>query len=176
LREGFPAPTYARVKAYANFNMHIGRYWTGAEVVGDRLRLDTSDGPFTADFAISGTGVSHDLSQRPELAAYADNIAVWADRYTPPPAEQHARLGQFPYLSPDYAFTERQPGLMPWLADIHFFGVGSALSFGPAGASINAMSIAVPKLVAGVTRGLFRADLTEHWAQLMAYDVKQVDL
>jgi hypothetical protein len=65
---------------------------------------------------------------------------------------------------------------MPWLSDIHFFGVGSALSFGPAGASINAMSIAVPKLVAGVTRGLFRADLTEHWAQLLAYDVKQVEL
>ncbi len=38
------------------------------------------------------------------------------------------------------------------------------------------MTSAVPKLVAGVTRGLFRADLQEHWAALQAYDVPQVDL
>ena len=50
------------------------------------------------------------------------------------------------------------------------------MSFGPAGASINAMSIAVPKLVAGVTRGLFRADVAEHLVRLLAYDVKQVEL
>jgi hypothetical protein len=176
LREGFPAPTYARVKAFDNFTMHVGRAWTGARVVSNRVQLETSDAPFTADFVISGTGVSHDFTHRPELAPYAENIALWRDRYTPPPAEQHARLERFPYLGSDYALTERVPGRTPWLRDVHFFAVGSALSFGPAGASINAMSIAVPKLVAGVTRGLFRDDIEAHWADLQAYDVKQVEL
>jgi cation diffusion facilitator CzcD-associated flavoprotein CzcO len=176
LREGFPAPTYARVKAFDQFTMHVGQPWTGASVAGERLRIETPGGPFFADFAIAGTGVSHDLTHRRELAPYADNIAVWADRYTPPPEERHARLEQFPYLAPDYTLTERVPGRTPWLSDFHFFAVGSALSFGPAGASINAMSIAVPKLVAGVTRGLFRDDIGEHWERLQAYDVKQVDL
>jgi cation diffusion facilitator CzcD-associated flavoprotein CzcO len=176
LREGFPADTYARVKAHDNFHMHVGRSWTGAAVRGETLRIETSAGPFDADFAIAGTGVVHDFTRRPELAGCAHNIALWRDRYTPPPEARNARLEQFPYLAPDYTFIEREPGRTPWLRDIHFFGVGTALSFGPAGASINAMSIAVPKLVAGVTRALFRADLAEHWASLQAYDVKQVDL
>jgi hypothetical protein len=38
------------------------------------------------------------------------------------------------------------------------------------------MTIATPKLVAGVTRGLFRADLAEHWRDLLACDVRQVEL
>jgi cation diffusion facilitator CzcD-associated flavoprotein CzcO len=176
LREGFPADTYARVKAHDNFSMHVGEGWEAAEPQGERLRITTTVGPFDADFAIAGTGVMHDLTHRPELAGCAANIALWRDRYTPPPAERHPRLELCPYLAADYTFMEREPGLTPWVRDIHFFGVGTAASFGPAGASINAMSIAVPKLVAGVTRALFRADIAEHWGSLRAYDVKQVEL
>ena len=71
---------------------------------------------------------------------------------------------------------ERTPGEAPWLADIHVFGIGATLSFGPSGSSINAMTTAVPKVVAGVTRGLFAGDLQRHWESLLAYDVKQVEL
>ena len=85
-------------------------------------------------------------------------------------------LGAYPYLGPDYAFLEKAPGEAPWLADIHLFGIGSTLSFGPSGSSINAMTSAVPKLVAGVTRGLFSGDIERHWRSLQAYDVKQVEL
>ena len=174
LREGFPPATYARVTAHANFTMHTGRPWTGAAMQDGRILLQTPHGPFAADFAICGTGVRHDPALRPELAACAHNIARWSDRHAPAAADE--RLGAFPYLDTDYAFTERVPGLTPWVADLHLFGVGTSVSFGPAGSSINAMTTAVPKLVAGVTRGLFRADLQEHWDALQAYDVPQVDL
>lgn len=176
LREGFPADTWARVAAFANFTLHVGRPWTGADIIGNRVRLATPEGPFDADFVICGTGIDHGARLRPELAACADNIATWADRYTPPPRERNDRLGRFPYLSADFAFTEKTPGLTPWIADLHLFGIGTTMSFGPSGSSINAMTIAVPKLVAGVTRGLFRADLDDHWASLRAYDVKQVEI
>ena len=56
------------------------------------------------------------------------------------------------------------------------FGIGSTLSFGPSGSSINALTAAVPKVAAGVTRGLFAGDLQRHWESLLAYDVKQVEL
>ena len=176
LREGFPADTYARVNAHRNFIMHTGRPWTGARVTDGQVVLDTPRGPFTADYLICGTGVRHDYGQRPELAAFAGNIARWSDRYAPPAAERDDRLGEMPYLDPDYSFTEREPGRTPWIADIHLFGIGTSMSFGPAGSSINAMGIAVPKLVAGVTRGLFRADLEQHWAALRAYAIPQVVL
>jgi FAD-dependent urate hydroxylase len=47
------------------------------------------------------------------------------------------------------------------------------MSFGPSGSSINAMTTPIPKLVYGLTRGLFRADLEGPWSSLKAYDVPQ---
>jgi len=35
------------------------------------------------------------------------------------------------------------------------------------------MTTSVPKLVHGLTRGLFRADIERHWASFKAYDVPQ---
>lgn len=175
-REGFPADTYKRVTAFPNFMMEVGRPWTGASMEGDRIRLDTPRGPFHTDFAICGTGVRQDLSKRPELAAFADKVALWRDRFAPPAGEQDELLGAYAYLAPDYSFVEKWPGSAPWLGDIHVFGIGSTLSFGPSGSSINAMTIAVPKLVAGLTRGLFQADLSRHWQALLDYDLRQVEL
>jgi hypothetical protein len=50
------------------------------------------------------------------------------------------------------------------------------MSFGPSGSSINAMTTAVPKLVAGITRGLFKEDIGQHWESFSAYDVPQARL
>jgi FAD-dependent urate hydroxylase len=175
-REGFPGDTYKRVLAFPNFTMHLSRTWTGARMEGGRVCIETSRGPFRADYAICGTGIRQNVALRPELASFADKIALWSHRYTPPPEEEDPLLAAYPYLGPDYAFLERTPSEAPWLADIHLFGIGSTLSFGPSGSSINAMTIAVPRLVAGLTRGLFAGDLQRHWEALRTYDVKQMEL
>ena len=177
MREGFPPDTYRRVIAFPDFVMHVGRGWTGAAVRPDgRIEIATVRGPFVADYAICGTGIVQDFALRPELARAAPHIARWRDRYTPPAEERDERLAEFPYLGPDYAFMERVPGAASWIADIHLFGIGATMSFGPSGSSINAMTTATPALVAGVTRGLFAADLPAHWASLQAYNVKQVEV
>eukprot|EP01035_Chromulina_nebulosa_P014571 gene14571-19278_t len=113
---------------------------------------------------------------RRELQNCAGNIATWSDRYQPPETERNARLGAFPYLSDDYALTERVPGITPWISDIHLFAIASSMSFGASGSSINAMTTAIPKLVHGLTRGLFRADIERYWASFQAYDVPQASL
>jgi hypothetical protein len=111
-----------------------------------------------------------DFASVPSLVGCAENIARWADRYAPPGGEADARLAEFPYLAPDYSLTERHAGRTPWLRDIHLFGIATTLSFGPAGASINAMVYAVPRLVRGLVRGLFEADLPRLWQSCRAYD------
>ncbi|MGE0849351.1 MAG: FAD/NAD(P)-binding protein [Hyphomicrobiaceae bacterium] len=173
LREGFPQETYDRCACHPNFTMHTGAAWLSARVVGARAEVETSRGPFTADFLICGTGIDVDCTLRPELAACADNIATWADRYTPPEAERDERLARYPYLAPDYSFTEKVPGRTPWINNLHLFAIGATMSFGPSGSSINAMTTAVGKLVHGITRALFAADVKRHWASLEAYDVPQ---
>jgi hypothetical protein len=103
----------------------------------------------------------------------AGNIARWADRYDPPARERDDRLARFPYLAADFSLVPRHAGVTDWMADIHMFNIASTMSFGPSGSSINAMTTAVPKLVSGVTRGLFAADVERHWRSLQAYDVPQ---
>lgn len=176
LREGFPADTYARVLAFPNFTMHVGRPWTGARAEAGRAVVETARGEMAADFLICGTGTRMDARLVPALAHCAANIATWADRFSPPPDQRDARLGAFPYLSAQGAFVEREPGATPWVRDIHLFGIGTTMSFGPAGSSINAMSIAAPRLAAGVTKGLFEADLPRLYADLRAYAIPQVTL
>lgn len=173
LREGFPQETYDRCARHDNFVLHAGAPWLDAEARGERAAMRLPDGWFEADFLICGTGIDMHFEARPELGRFADNILTWRDRYDPPPGERDDRLAAFPYLDEGYAFLERRPGETPWLRDIHLFAIASTMSFGPSGSSINAMTTAIPKLVQGLTRGLFTADVERHWAALKAYDQPQ---
>jgi cation diffusion facilitator CzcD-associated flavoprotein CzcO len=176
LREGFPQATYDRCAAHPNFVLHTGAPWTGARAEDGRAVVTTAHGDFAADFLICGTGIAMDYAAKPELAAFHGNIATWADRFTPPEDERNDRLGAFPYLSPDYQFVEKVAGRTPWIADVHLFSIASTMSFGPSGSSINAMTTAVPRLVDGVTKGLFAADVEAHWQAFLAYDVAQAEV
>jgi cation diffusion facilitator CzcD-associated flavoprotein CzcO len=176
LREGFPQPTWDRCACHKTFRLRTGSAWTGAYTRGETVVIETSAGIREADFLICGTGTTIDFAARPELARFAHNIARWGDRYTPPPEERDDRLADFPYLGPDFALLPRHPGLTDWMRDVHMFNIASTMSFGPSGASINAMTTAVPKLVAGLTRGLFTADVEKHWESLQSYDVPQAIL
>jgi cation diffusion facilitator CzcD-associated flavoprotein CzcO len=173
MREGFPQATYDRCARHANFHRHDGAPIEAAKETGHGVELQTARGVFAADFVICGTGIDMNFAGRRELRNCAANIATWADRYQPPAAERNPRLGRYPYLADDYALMERVAGKTPWIADIHVFAIASTMSFGASGSSINAMTTAVPKLVHGLTRGLFRADIERHWASFRAYDVPQ---
>ena len=173
LREGFPQATYDRCARFSNFHLHQGSPVETAQEVGDGIQLQTPQGALSAHFVISGAGTEIDFAERRELKKFAGNIATWADRYQPPDDEQSPRLGRYPYLADDYAFTERVAGATPWINNIHLFAFASTMSFGPSGSSINAMTTAIPKLVYGLTRGLFRADIERHWTSFKAYDVPQ---
>jgi cation diffusion facilitator CzcD-associated flavoprotein CzcO len=176
MREGFPQPTWDRCARHAGFHLHEGSPVESARQIGDAVALQTPSGTYHADFVICGTGIAMDFAGRRELQNCAGNIARWNDRYQPPELERNERLGEFPYLADDYALTERVPGQTPWIADIHLFAIASSMSFGASGSSINAMTTAVPKLVQGLTRGLFRADIEDYWTSFQAYDVKQASI
>jgi cation diffusion facilitator CzcD-associated flavoprotein CzcO len=173
LREGFPQHTYDRCARHQAFHLHEGTPVEAAVETADGLVLQTPCGEITTDFVICATGIAMNFAGRPELARFADNIARWADRYAPPLDEQDERLAAFPYLADDYSLCERVEGQTPWLSDVHLFAIASTMSFGASGSSINAMTTAVPKLVHGLTRALFRADIDRHWAAFQAYDVPQ---
>lgn len=176
MREGFPQATWDRCAAHERFHLHTGSPVRAARLAEGRALLDHGTGTLAADLVIACTGVAVDYAARPELAACADAIATWGDRYDPPEGMRDARLARFPYLGPDFSFQEKQPGRAPWISRLHLFSIASTMSFGPSGSSINAMTTAVPKLVDGITRALFAEDIEAYWEDLCAYDVPQAVL
>jgi cation diffusion facilitator CzcD-associated flavoprotein CzcO len=167
IRMGMPPETWKRANEFPNFELRTLADWKRVRAVGEAVAIETEQGPFEADLLICCTGHDQDLKQRPELAAIADEIALWADRYTPPPELADERLGRYPYLGPDFEFLEKTPGSAPYLARIHDFTFGPTMSFGPSGCSISTLRLTAPMLVAGVTRGLFTEDVECHWQALL---------
>ena len=117
-----------------------------------------------------------DFPRRPGLSRLVGNIARWSDRYHPPPDERDDRTARFPYLAADFSLLPREPGVTDWMSGLHMFNLASTMNFGPSGSSIIAMTTAVPKLVAGLTRVLFQGDLERHWRSLREDDVPRAKL
>lgn len=154
-------------KAYANFAAHPARGWTDY----DGARLETPKGPLDADFLIFATGMRVDLARRPELAAIEADIARWSDMHVP--AEPDEALAAHPYLGPGFEFTPKPGRAAPWVSRVHQFGFAAGLSHGAQCASVSGHRHALPRLVAGVTRGLFRDVESSLIPSLDAYDARE---
>lgn len=172
MRESIPQATYDRMRCHENFHLHTDCAWEAVRVDegSGELVIGTRQGEFRADYIIAGTGVDIDFAAKPELRNFASCIRTWADAYEPPPAERDERLARYPYLDDHGAYMEKVPGEAPYLSSVFDFTIAATMSFGPSGASINAMTTAVPRLSRGITRSLFREDVDYHWDDFLAYD------
>jgi cation diffusion facilitator CzcD-associated flavoprotein CzcO len=168
-----PAPrdSTLRVSRHPNAFFHFDSGIAEMRETGAAVAIATTRGThFETDFVILGTGFTVDPLSRKEIAGYADRIAVWADRFTPPPDLADKELGRFPYLAGDFAFTERTPGETPWLENIHCFNYAASLSLGKVSGDIPAISDGARWLATGIAASLYKHDIERHWAALLAYD------
>ncbi|MBB3932980.1 cation diffusion facilitator CzcD-associated flavoprotein CzcO [Kaistia hirudinis] len=161
---------YQAAHAFPQFRTELGCPPSRASIEGGRIRLDTPRGDFHFDHLLLGTGYDIDLTRRPELADFVDDIALWQDRFSPPPGEEDRSLARYPFLGPNFEFLEIEPGRAPFLANIHVFNNGAVPSLGPICNGITGLKYGVPRMVAALVRGLFLADADRYYADLMAYD------
>lgn len=169
-----PQDTYWRCRRHAGFALRMGCPWTGARMDDEEIVIDTPDGALRFDYLIVGTGFRVDLTLRPELRHFAQDVALWRDRFTPPDAEADALLGSHPYLGDAFQFVERVPGANPALRHLHNFTFGATPSMGLSGASISGMRYGVARLVSGLSRALFLDDAQAHLDSLRGYDVPEL--
>lgn len=159
-----------RAVAFPNFHLHLSAPWTGAGFADGRIVADTATGAFHCDFAIAGTGYFVNPSARPEIAAFADRILLWKDRYTPPAAEADDYLGLHPCLGLAHEYQEKTPGEAPYLRDIHVHNPAGFVSFGLPIGDVPSMKRDIPTVVARISQDLFHADIALH-EQRMRGDV-----
>jgi cation diffusion facilitator CzcD-associated flavoprotein CzcO len=157
LRSGPPTQDgINRCASFSNYRLRRGTTWSAVRMVGDRVELQASDGSIELfDFLVLGTGYVVDVRLRPELALFADRIALWGDRLAPPPGEENPIVARFPYLNPDLSFQERTPGSAPFLAHIHNFTYSATASVGYSGASLTGMKYGIQRMLSGITQHLW---------------------
>jgi cation diffusion facilitator CzcD-associated flavoprotein CzcO len=177
--EEFPQPppqdSFWRCRRFENFVWHANCAWRSVRDEGDVAAVETEAGTFTFDFIIFATGAETDLSARSELAPIAHQIALWRDRFTPPPGEESDVLAKYPYLGTAFEFTERERGTAPFLSRLHNFTYGAMPSFGLTGAAVTGLRYGVPRLVNGLVRDLFREDADAYYRDLLTYAVPELE-
>jgi cation diffusion facilitator CzcD-associated flavoprotein CzcO len=165
-----PEPTFRRAVEMPGFRMRAATPWVSVRLAGDAVQVTTPAGPLEYDFLIAGTGISVNLRERPELAALLPGIALWGDRFQPPPGEADPRLAAFPYLDRWGAFTERTPGSAPWASRLFAIFRGATLSLGPSSASNSNIRYTAPRIISGITRQLFLSDADRVFDEFMAQE------
>ena len=170
--EQTPAPhgSTLRVSSHANAYFHFDCTIRTMTLDDGAIRIDTVRGKrFDADFVILCTGFTVDPPARPELAGYDDQIATWADRFTPPPELASTELSRFPYLAPSFAFTECEPGKAPWLKNILCYNYAATLSLGKVSGDIPAVANGAAMLAQAIAAELYVEDVEQHYQHLVDY-------
>ncbi len=165
-----PQDTLQRTLSHANVALHFASPVEDAESTAGGIQLRTQKGWHAADFLILGTGFGVDLRARPELAGLVDHVALWGDRYTSPPDEADQAAARYPYVGPHFELLEKRPGSLPALRNVHLFNAGSLISMGPVAGGLNGMPFGIPRLIAGLSHDLFRAELDGLFSEFASYD------
>ena len=163
-----PPATLEKARATPGFHMHLGCPWQSARAIGHEAEVETPQGRHRFAFLIFGTGYAMDVRRQPELAACADNIALWRDRYAPTSGEESETLARQPYLGPGFELLEKTPGRTPWFAHVRYWAIASWGSMGPAAVGLNGYKYGLPRLIDGIGRSLFLADADAHYDAYLA--------
>lgn len=164
-----PHNSTLRVSHHPNAFFHLGCAVQGAQERGGALQVSTSAGPIELDFLIFGTGFAIDWAARPMLRHIAPHVRPWAERWTPPAAEEDAELSASPDLGLDFEFQLREGHTCPGLERIHCFCYPAALSMGVITGDIPAISEGALQLATGLAGLLFAEDCEHHFARMQAY-------
>jgi cation diffusion facilitator CzcD-associated flavoprotein CzcO len=167
--------TFWRCRRFKNFAWHANCAWRSVRDEAGVATVETNVGTFAFDFIVFATGVETDLSARPELSSILHHIALWRDRFTPPPGEESDLLARHPYLGAAFEFMERQPGSAPFLGRLHNFTFGAMPSLGLTGAAIPGMKYGLRRLVNGLARDLFREDSAAYYQDLLTYAAPELE-
>lgn len=179
-----PAPqdAYNRLSQLSGAEIRQNASWKSVRLVGaagegakQEIEIETVAGDILrVDFLIVAVGFEVDLHKRPELAAFADQIALWRDCFPLPAGEERSVVATYPYLGSTFEFLEKLPGTAPYLGRIRNFTYGAMVSMGLSGSAISGLKYAVPRVVHGITRSLFVEDAAMQYESFSNYAVPEL--
>ena len=161
--------TYARAKAWPCFVLHVGE-WHRCTDTAQGVHIATSCGDFLFDYLVLATGLVSDPALRPELSLLAKDILLWRDVYQAPEDLRNRLIDIHPYLAADFAFQGRDPEAAVRLQGLYVFNYSALVSQGLSAAALSGLRYALPRLVDGIAKALFRDERETLLAAYHAYD------
>ena len=170
-----PRSSTLRVSRHPNAAFFLDCAVRDVRQEADELLVSTSQGTRRCDFLIASTGFANAFEGRPEFAAIAPHIRIWADgRHTPDMGPPRSGMSDAPDLGPGFEFREKTPGRCPGLGRIHCFNDAAMLTHGKVSGDIPAVSAGADRLVRHISAALFEADVETHFANLQAYAIPEL--
>src|SRR5699024_2648883 len=127
------------------------------------------------DFLIFATGFKIDWHLRPEYASFAQDVRIWADRYTPPPGQEDAELAACPDLGPHFEFQPRTGADVCGLQNIYCFSYPAVASHGTVSGDIPVISEGAISLAQGIAASFYQEDIEAYYAQIEAYSEPELE-
>jgi cation diffusion facilitator CzcD-associated flavoprotein CzcO len=148
-----PYESVLRVERFKGFELKLGEGWNDVSP-GKKIKITTSKYSYEFDAAIVCTGFDVNLTDRPEIASFKSDIAVWADRVSKVEAKKFPEESRFPYLGDAFQLTGKRQDL----GRVHVFNWGVTMSHGALAGDIPGIEIGARRLAQGVVRDLFVED------------------
>lgn len=158
-----PYESVLRCERHAGFSMRFGEGWT--DIVPGPVAV-TQGRRHEFDALIVCTGFDVNLTDRPEVAPFRDEIDLWANHVSPEEARKFPEEARFPYLGDAFQLG----GKRAELARVHLFNHGSTMSHGALAGDIPGLESGARRLAAGIARDLFLEDADRHWERVQAHN------
>jgi cation diffusion facilitator CzcD-associated flavoprotein CzcO len=165
-----PHESVLRCMRHRGFALRLGEPWLDLTASDDAVRVTTSKGYHVFDAVILAIGFDVDLVQRPEIAAFRDNILCWGDRVAAEEAWRHPEEARYPYLGPGFELLPRLVEATPGISRVHVFNWGSTLSHGQLAGDIPGLATGVTRLATAIARSLFLETNATLFGALQAFD------
>jgi hypothetical protein len=164
--------TFRRAAGHPGFRLHLGAPWRNVSLVGDQARVTTPQSDHLLDFLVLSTGTVTDLALRPELDAFAGDIALWSDKVIPS-GRRNPLIDAHPWLGPGFQLTGKNAEAHDRLHGLFLFNYAALASLGLSAAALSGLRYALPRLVEGVANQLFLDDRAAILADYFAYDEEE---
>lgn len=166
-------PTVARACRWPNFRILLGADIEAAKTVAGEAVVRANGVERAYDAVLIAAGYAMAPTARPELARVFAGIARWRDRFAPMAEDADAMLGEYPYLDPGFAFTEREPGAASWLSRVRLFAGPAVVSMGRVTGESGNLRYGAPRLATAIARALALEDRDALFDASAAYDVAE---
>ncbi|MFN0304845.1 MAG: FAD/NAD(P)-binding protein [Burkholderiales bacterium] len=170
-----PHETVLRCDRHSGFSLRLGEPWLDLLASTSDVSVTTPLGTYRFDVAIIATGFDIDLANRPEIAAFRDEIQLWRDHVTADEANRFPEAARNPYLGAGFELLARDPGATSALGRIHVFNGGSTMSHGQLAGDIPGLATGAVRLAIAIARGLFVESSARLYAALQAFDDRELE-